>query len=603
MRSILLWVGILGGVIPTTAQTTPGNVFGDSIVVTASLTEESEDELPATVDVVESREIDSRQARTVLELLATLPSMAVVRSGSAGQVTSLFTRGTESNHTLAMWNGIVLNDPFFGGYNWAYQATEGVDRIEVVRGPFSSLYGGDALGGVVQILSGRRQGVDLDLEAGDHGYARIGLSGGASFGPVQIEVAGHLRQGDGQVENDFYDGEEVMLKADWELVEGLRLGLALRGLGAETGIAFSNGMPSPRRRIRWQERMVGLPLTYTRGAWTVDAQVTGVFYDYAFRDPDDLFGFTASDTTSQLLRGRTAVTRDLGAPGAWVAFGGEVDRSSVTDSSVFGQNLDDDGQSNWAVFTELYYPLGDFRFDVGLRHDGNDVYGGRTSPRLGLQWQMHPRTRIWASYGEAFAPPAVGELFYPVTGNPDLEPEIGTSFELGGELAIGSWSLGLTGYHNDLENLIDFDFVEFRNVNVGRARTRGVEAQAAYVRGRWAVRGNATYLDTEDLDTGRPLLRRPERSGNLVATYSPGKWSVSVTGFFVGDREDVDPITFERTVNEAYTRLDLAGRWQALGWLAPYLRLENLTDESYEEALGFPAPGITLVGGVRLSYR
>ena len=603
MRSVLVWVGILGGVIPAFSQSTPSRSFGDTIVVTASLEKEAEDALPATVDVVGSKEIEARQSTAVLDLLATLPSMSVVRSGSPGQVTSLFTRGTESNHTLALWNGIELNDPYFGGFNWGFLATDGVDRIEVVRGPFSSLYGGDALGGVVQVLSARQQGVQLNLEAGENSYARAGLAAGTNIGSVQIDVAGHLRRGDGQVENDDYQGDEIMVRADWSLRPGMSIGLALRGLNADTGIAYSGGSPSPRRRISWQEKLVGLPFRFEGGSWRVDAQLSGIFYDSTFRDPEDFFGFTASDTESQVARARAVASYRLRKPGSWVAFGGEADESEVTDSSVFGTNLDGEGQRNWAVFSELYYRVGDFNFDLGLRHDENNVYGGQTSPRLGVQWLATERARLWASYGEAFAAPAVGELYFPISGNPDLLPEISRSVELGAEYLLSSWRFSLVGYDNDLSNLIDFDFVEFKNINIGRARTRGAEAAVAYAENRWAARWNAAYLDAKDLDTDEPLLRRPRESSNLVVSYAPVTWSVTLTGRYVGERDDIDPVSFARTTNDSYIRFDLAGRWQAMKALAPYLRVENFTDEDYQEALGFPAPGITLVGGISLSYR
>ncbi len=603
MRCKLVVAGILGGAIPVLAQVPPTGQYKETIVVTASLAEEGETALPATVDVIDRQEIEARQSTAVLDLLATLPSMSVVRSGSPGQVTSLFTRGTESNHTLALWNGIELNDPYFGGFNWAFIPTEGVARIEVARGPFSSLYGGDALGGVVQILSGRQEGVDLNLEVGGNAYRRGGLTAGMGLGPVHVDVMGHLRGGDGELDNDDFDSSEVATRVWWEAASGMGLGLTLRGLDAETGIAYSAGAPSPNRRIRWRERMVGLPLMFESGGWKLDAQLSGVTYDKSFRDPDDAFGFTASDTESQVLRARAVGSYQLQRPGSWVAFGAEGDQSQVTDSSVFGDNLDADGQSNWAIFGELYYTFGALQLDFGLRRDENDVFGGQTSPRLGLQWAPLRSTRLWASYGEAFAAPAVGELFFPVTGNPELQPETSTSWEVGTEFAHGSWQLTLVGFDNELTNLIDFDFVEFRNVNIGRARTRGVEAEVAWARQGWAVRWNASYLDARDLDTGERLLRRPRQGSNLVLRWAPRRVALTLTGRYVGEREDVDPISFARQVNAAYLRLDVAGRWQVMQHLAPYLRIENLTGETYEEALGFPAPGATLIGGLSLSYR
>jgi outer membrane cobalamin receptor len=600
VRAIFGWIGILGGAIPMLAQSVPDSTVEDTIVVTASLEEEAADELPATVDVIDQQEITARQVTTVADLLGTLPAMTVVRSGSPGQVTSLFSRGTESDHTLVLWNGIELNDPYFGGFNWAFLPTDGIGRVEVARGPFSSLYGSDALGGVVQVISGRHSGARLDLEAGGNGYRRGGLSAGARLGEVQLEVAGHLRQGDGEIQNDFYDGQELMAHADWSLRPGMSVGVVARAAETETGIPYSGGQPSPRRQIAWNERLVGVPLRFESNRWRLHAQLSGVRYESAFRDPDDPFGFTASDTDSRALRAR-AVATYAWRKSSWLAFGSEAEESSVDDRSVFGNNLENEGQGTWSVFGEVHHTLGRLGIDFGLRRDENDVFGGQTSPRLGLQWTLANRTRWWAAYGQGFRAPSVGELFFPATGNRDLQPETSASYEIGLDHRRGSWQLSLLGFNNELSNLIDFDFATFRNVNVGRARTRGIEAGIGLASSRWALRWNGTYLDAEDLATGLPLLRRPEESSNLVVTYAPDSWSITATGRYVGGRDDVDPVTFERAVNDSYTRLDLAGRWQATRRVAPYLRLDNATDEDYQEALGFPAPGITLIAGVSLT--
>ena len=147
MRKVLVLIGILGGVVPVVAQVAQPALYEEAIVVTASLDDERKSDLPAAVSVIESEEIEYRQSTEVASLLASLPAMTVVQSGSPGQVTSLFTRGTKSDQTLVLWNGVELNDPYFGGFNWAFMPTEGVGRVEAVRGPFSSLYGGDAVGG------------------------------------------------------------------------------------------------------------------------------------------------------------------------------------------------------------------------------------------------------------------------------------------------------------------------------------------------------------------------------------------------------------------------------------------------------------------------
>lgn len=604
MQKLLVLTGILGGVVPVFAQTPQSQptLFEEAIVVTASLDGEQEKDLPAAVSVIEAVEIEARQTTVVADLLASLPAMSVVQSGSPGQVTSLFTRGTKSDQTLVLWNGVELNDPYFGGFNWAFMPTEGIGRVEVVRGPFSSLYGGDAVGGVVQVLSAPRRGADLQLEGGENGYLRGQVSAATQLGSTKVEVAGHLRRGDGQAENDFFDGEALMARADWEMQPGMSLGLLVRAADADTGIPYNGGAPSPERQISWQERLVAVPFRADLGDWRVQAQVSGLTYDNQFRDPGDPFGFTASDTDSESLRARAVASYQL-QEGSWLAIGSEWDKARVSDSSTFGTNLNGESQQTLALFGEAFYRIGQVTLDAGVRQDDNDVYGSKTSPRLGMQWAVTDSTRLRASWGQAFSPPSIGELYFPVSGNPELEPETSESLELGLEQRLGGWVLGVTGFRNDLSNLIEFDFATYRNVNVGRARTQGVELEAGYRKDRWGLRWNGTYLETEDLGTGQVLLRRPRESTNLVVGYSPPNWSASLTGLYVGDREDVDPITFQRTVNEAYFRVDVAARWRPGTRLAPYARIENVLGEDYQPALGFPAPGRIFVIGLATSFR
>lgn len=601
MRYALLLAGIVGGSIPVMAQNPDPPVFGDLMVVTASLESTSELELPASVTVIGAEEIAARQITSVSDLLRVVAGLDVVRSGSPGQVASLFTRGTDADSTLVLWNGVELNDPYFGGFNWAFLPTEGVERVEIVRGPFSSLYGGDAIGGVVQVFSAEREGGDVRLEGGSQGYLRGALSAGKQLGSLRLDVSGHLRRGEGRLENDFYDSEELVARGEWRFAPGLSLGLIARANDSQSGIPLSGGSPSPNREISWQERQLAVPFRAELGRWQVDARLSTVAYDSAFQDPDDPFGFTASSTESESRRAR-AVASYRFAASRWISVGSEYDRAEVTDSSVLGVNLDGESQRTWAVFGEIFQRLGPLSLDLGLRFDDNDVFGSQTSPRLGAVWAISNRLRVRGSYGRAFRAPSIGELFFPVTGNPELEPETSNSLELAVDFGGEDWSVGLTGFENRLENLIDFDFATFGNINVGRARTRGLELEAGYRNRLIGLRWSGTYLDTEDLETGLPLLRRPERSSSLVATFHPQPYTVSATLVYVGERADIDPVTFERAVNDGYLRLDLAVEWQLTGRIAPYARIENVSDEEYSEALGFPVPGRTFVGGLEVVF-
>lgn len=602
MRHVFLVAGILGGGIPALAQTTTAiPAFEESIVVSASLESQEKEEVPASVTVLGREEIAARQADTLAELVSTVPGVTVAQAGSPGQQTSLFVRGAESEQTLLLWNGIPLNDPFFGGANWQLVPTDGVARVEVARGPFSALYGSAALGGVVQVLTGSEQGGTLRLEGGEHGYARLGLAAGMNLGKARIDVTGHVRRGEAELRNDFFDSEELVARSLWTLRPGVSLGLMVRGNDSDTGIPLSGLTPTLRRRISWQEREVAVPLRADLGTWEVEAQVSRTAFDSAYRDPDDPFGYVASDTESEGLRGRTVVTYRP-SEGFWVAFGSEAERLEVTSGSTFGTDLDGSRQRTWAVFTQASWKRGPVHLDLGVRRDDNNVYGGETSFRGGVVLDVGGGTRLRASYGEAFRAPSLGELFFPGSGNPDLQPETGESYELGIERTAGGWTLALIGFQNRQENLIDFDPVTFRNFNVGRAESRGLEAEVGFERGIVAVRWNGTWLEAEDRDNDLPLLRRPERSTNLLLTARPGGWTFNLEGRWVGERPDLDPVTFARTENPDYLRVDLATRRRALSWLSPYVRVENAADEEYQAVLGFPSPGRTWIAGAAFEW-
>jgi vitamin B12 transporter len=566
-------------------------------VVTASLAEEETSDLPASVTVLTEREIADRQATQVQEMLRTVPGVIGASQGSPGKLTSFFLRGTSSTQTLVLWNGIPLNDPSFGGFDWAFLSTDGVERIEVVRGPFSPLWGSEAIGGVVQVLTrAEGSGRTVRLEGGQDGYRRGGFSLGAGGdGPAHLDLAGHLRRGDGQLPNDFYDGEGVLGRLGGSPWTGLDLGVMGRWNHAEIGLPFDFlGNPSPEQTSRRESTEIALPVTWSRARWEVEAQLYRHTSNLLTQNPD----VGARDEVDIERRGgRLVVTHRFGER-LWVAGGGDWKREEGTTASSFGGGLDGDSQRTVSAFAQVHALAGPVRIDVGARRDDNDVFGGETSLKLGAVWALSDHTRLHASWGEGFRAPSLGELFFPGFGNPDLEAERSTGVEVGLDLDRGPWVLQLTAFDNDLENLISSAPPLFLPFNVGRASTRGLEAGAALNRKAVSARVWATYLDTEDLVTGEPLLRRPEWSGSLVVTWRPASdWTLDTVGRWVGSRTDFGGVGLA-----SYTTLDVAAAWQASRHLEPYARVENLFDEAYEEAAGFPAPGRTWVGGLALTF-
>lgn len=604
---ILLAAGVLGGAtsalvaqIPAPSPAPPvdriaptdppADTVEDTVVVTAALDEEEPEDLPVAVTLITAQEIDDRQATTVEELLRTAPGVAVARSGGPGAVTSTFVRGANSSQTLVLWNGIQLNDPYFRGFDWAFLPTDGARRVEIVRGPASTLYGSEAMGGVVQVLSGADPGTDLRLEGGTDDYLRGGLSSAGRLGEsVSYQLAGHVRRGEGPLTNDDYDGEDLMAHADWAATDELSVGLLARVHASEVGLPLGFAGPTPRRIQNRDSVQLALPVTWERGPWEVSGQLFRTTTDLEVTDGLPPASASRSDAARD---GARLVTRRQLGDALWVALGADWEREEVTSANAFGPVVTDRSQESWAGFGELHWSFDRGSLVVGARRDSSDVFGGETTVRLGGVLPLGAGWSLRAHYGEGFRAPSLGELYFPGASNPDLQPETSDTAEVGVGWSEGPSRFAITVFDSDFRDLVVYPAPVFQPVNVGRAEARGVEAEAATTWSAWSVRANATYLETEDLATGLPLLRRPERSGNLLATWRPARdWTVHGTLSHVGEREDFG------TTLDAYTTLDLAVAWE-LGRFEPYARVENVLDEGYEEAAGFPTPGRAVVGGV-----
>jgi vitamin B12 transporter len=600
-------LGIGGGVARAQDSEPPAEpaaatpVYGETTEVTATAVAEERNDVPATVRVVDGAEAKARQTESLVELLATVAGAQVSAYGPPGQLASLFVRGADSNQTLVLWNGIPLNDPFSDELNFAFLPAEDVQRVEVVPGPFSALYGSSAMGGVVQVITGNERGVRLQLEAGQRDHRRASVAAGGDRGPLHGEVAGHRREGRGGTGNDAYDSSEASGRLRWTPRPQSEASLLLRWNDSETGIPFVGFTPSPRRHIAWTEREAALPWSHTAAAWELNGAVSQLRYDNAFRDPDDPFGFTRGDTESRADRARVVGTRHF--QNGWWAGGGEWERVRVTDGGTFGTNLDDAHERTAAAFGELHLERGRLAADLGARRDDNDAFGGATSPRLGVALAATPELRLRASYGESFRAPALVELYYPFTGNPELRPELGRTAEVGAAWQRGAWSVDVAAFEARQRDLITYDFVASRNENVGRARSRGVDGELRWRGDSSELRLGGMRLDAEDRDTGARLRNRPRSTAHLVAIARPGDLVLSAVASWVGERINAFPeFPYADTVNPAYATLDLAASWELRKGIAPYLRVTNALDREYEAVLGFPASGRTLIAGVRLEW-
>jgi vitamin B12 transporter len=602
------------------AAAEPAATLHEEIVVSAQADEAPRRRVGSSVTVIGRAEIEARRADSVAELLRSVPGVEVSRSGPPGGNTSAFIRGANSSHTLVLVDGVRVNSPAVGGYDLAALSTDNVERVEVVRGPQSALYGSEAIGGVIAVHTRRGTGGGLEgsaaAEAGtgeSHRLATAWRGGGEGPGGVwDWSLAASQRQFDGvssaseaagNTEADPFRDTTASGLLGLDLAGGGRAEIAVRTLDSATGLdgfAFGIGPvddPNYRldRRAVYADLRLETPLT---ARWTQHLRAGTAREELAATDPDTPFHPFATDTVvSDVVTQadlRLAGDRDGGGRLAdTLSLGAGFERRAGDAAGAFDESVD-----VASAFAENRLAWRDRLFvTAGARWDDHSVFGAETTWRGTASWLAGGGARVHGSWGTGFKAPTFNELYFPGFGNPDLEPETSTGWDLGVEVERGAWRGDVTAFASDVDNLIDFDLATLRAENVAAARIRGVESQLAWLPSVPGLEARAswTWTDTEDRATGEPLARRPEHRGTLGAVWDPaGRWDAALTLTAVAGRVDSDG-----TPMEDYERLDATAGWRALPRTTVYLRLDNLLDDEAAEVNGFTTPGLVTTLGVR----
>ncbi len=586
---------------PVLAQVVPPT--SEEIVVTATSVPEEEKEVGSAITVITREELEKNEIVVVSDALRSVPGLDLAQSGTPGSVTSLFTRGTNSTQTLVLIDGVRMNSPYFSGYNWSGLTTENIDRIEIARGPYSALYGSDAIGGVVQIftrpgaegVSGRATG-EFGNQGSGQGSGFVSLGDGPFTGSASYRYVAF----NGDRPNTDWRERNASASLSAKLGEASRIGVEWGLLDGEVGNPGPLGAPSSARGFTHEGRL-SVPGSFALSDTNrLEVLLAGVRSEPAYRDTAGGF---ESQTDARTLQARVSDTATLGAH-TLTAFA-SWQRWEVSDESNFGVNLDDARTTLWGVGAQDTATFGAFTLTAGLRYDHDTTYGDAWSPRGTISWLSADKLwKLRASGGTGFRAPSIGELYYPFSGNPDLLPERSVSAEVGGERYFGNGRAEISVFWNDLKDLIVYDFAAFQNFNIGHARTWGVEVGwQQTILPTLAVNATYMYLKTEDLETGDPLLRRPENGASLGVSWWPiSNFSFAPRLLYVGERADADPLTGDPVEDPSYVRLDFVLRWQATPILAPYLRMINATNHAYQEVAGYPAAGRLVAGGLDVKF-
>lgn len=587
-------------------------VVEEEIVVSATRVEVPRRRVGSAVTVIPREEIERRREVTVAEILRSVPGVEVVRTGGPGGATSVFIRGANSSHTLVLLDGVRVNSSLGGSLDWADLTPDLVERIEVLRGPQSALYGSEAIGGVVNIVT--RKGRDAALvragiEKGTHDAYRLWATAGAggeiwdwSVGASQQETDGVSRAGEtaGNSESDPWRNVTVAGSLGRSLQESGTALLSVRYIDATTSLDgfdfFSGPVDDPNftqdREAAVASFAVELPLT---SRWTQKVRLGFADETLETRDPDSEPLFHNSSLSS--------TTADIGLQA-------DVTISEHNSFSVGTTYEKRDGsrRGDFSESVDVFSGYLENRFDwnetlfvtAGVRHDNHSVFGGKTTWRVtGSRLLARTKTRLHGTWGTGFKAPTFVDLYFPFFGNPDLDPERSESFDLGIEQQAldGDLVFDLTWFSSEVDDLIVFDFATFLAANVAEAKIDGLEAQITWKPGpSFEARASYTRTDSEDVTTGAPLARRPKHRGVVSLTFAPlPRFEGVVSLFAVRDRFDVGGVPLDD-----YERLDATLDYQLGERWGTYLRARNLLDEDYEEVLGFTSPGAQVVVGLRL---
>lgn len=574
----------------------------DEIVVTASSVPETIGETAASVSVITREDIERRAARDVIDVLREIPGLAVARTGSAGKATSIFLRGGSSKQALILWNGVEMNNPYFSGYDFGQLSAAGVERVEVVRGPFSALYGSEAVSGVVNVLTTPRAGGGrLEIEGGESGLLNASVTAALTSDRWSAHAAAEHRADDGFAANDDFDSDSLLGGIAFRPSGNLSLALLARHTSYELGIPVTPNadstafVASPERRQEGSETQIVLPFRYDTGPASYEVRVSESRRVEDFSDVAGPFGPEASDTTSSI---RTA--RGTARFGRLTA-GAEYERSLVDHVSNFSL-IDERERTNQSAFVEdrVSFRNG-IELTAGLRFDDFQSFGSELSPRFAGAW-IHSGHKIRAAFGAGFRAPSVGELYSPFFGNDGLEAERSRTIELGYDRFSTTGSFAATLFRSDYDQLVVFGD-DFRFQNIAAAGAQGVELHGARRLSAVNLSASYTWLDTEDQATGQALVRRPEHSGSVAVGYDASRFSTQLVVVHSGARADVTDLQpFGRVVSPAHTTADLVLVYRH-GAYSPFFKVENVTDERFEEVFGYQSPRRRVRFGVRYTMR
>jgi len=617
------------------------------VVITATKTPTSTLELANSISTIDSSEIANKNSLNAFDALKNEYGMSFSQQGTKASVSNVYIRGANSSHTLVLIDGVEVNLPSDPSnfYNFFSLPTESINRIEVLRGPQSTLYGSNALAGVINIITAQGTGKpvsNISIEGGSYNTFKGTISSLGKLDKFNYSVALSRIKSDGysaasekyntdminSYEKDGYQLDNINSILGYEFSDNFKTDFVIRYNKSSSDFDQSFGSPE-----FWDDPTY----IFDQKEFFIRGQGKLNLLDNKWNQKFGLIYFSN-------VREYSFDTSAASAYSSWSNYDGKKYKADwQNDFQFFKNNLISAGVefeieemaseyylissfnppdyasiipkedvNTIGFFLQDQFKVGESFFGtVGIRIDENSQFGSAFTYRIApayMFWQTG--TKLKATYGTGFKAPSLFYLYDPLYGNPDLDPEKSLGLDAGVEQFFWSegFSFGATYFFNKFDSMFGFDPITFKTVNINKAETNGVEifTKAVIAQG-FDVKANYTYTNAKDKSENTPdydkkLVRRPEHKAGLFLSYSfTESTNANLEFIYVGEREEPDFVNYpSRIIMSDYFLINLAAHYDLFSFLRLQGRVENLLDKQYEEIYGFGTAGFSVYGGIRL---
>ena len=582
------------------------------VVVTASKLEEPATETTSAVVVISGEEIKRSGAHFVPEALRLVSEISVVQNGGRGHEATVLLRGGKSSHTLVMIDGVKMNSTTTGSYDFSGLSVDDIERIEIVKGPQSTLYGSEAMAGVINIITKRGKGsakVDASFEGGSHGTYKpsLGISGGGEGYDYRLTTSYYHTDGISAAKSGREDdGYKQALVSGKFGLRGKKSELEVSGrysydrseLDGFDSMTFVFGDDPNYVQRGNHYTLSGAGKLYLADQWEQALTLSRAWDHLKGSDPDDIFktfdfeknGFDVTTETDTVDYQHNVYVAKYYTATAGVEYRKEKGKNRKN----FDKTVD-----NTALYVNNKVKRGPAIFTAGFRRDEHETFGDKTTYKAGAVYETSPTVRLKTSFGTGFRAPSLNELFYPNYGNANLRPEESTSWEIGMEQKVSEeGSISVVYFEQSYKNLIQSDPATFTAKNIAEAEISGWEVTAEAMERGSGIKAGYTYLDTEDKATGKRLPFRPKNKATAALTVAEDNSTITVEYTYVGSRFD----NLADKKLKPYNLLHLGLTMSLSKAFSLYARVDNLLNREYEEVSGYGTYKRSYYAGLRATF-